>query len=76
MSVDSLADRIRSEALIADRPGQMARLEAIANEVEERRERADATAVRMERLAEDLVYLDVPTWVVDKVHDALNGADQ
>jgi hypothetical protein len=31
--VSNLADRIRSEANIADRPGQMERLEAIANEV-------------------------------------------
>ncbi len=30
----TLADRIRSEAAQADRPGQMARLEAIAEEVE------------------------------------------
>lgn len=32
--MSTLADRIRSEAAIADRPGQMARLEAIAMEVE------------------------------------------
>lgn len=31
---ESLSDRIRSEAAIADRPGQMARLEAIAVEVD------------------------------------------
>lgn len=31
---ERLADRIRSEAEVADRPGQMARLEAIADEVE------------------------------------------
>ena len=30
----SLGDRIRSEAAIADRPGQMDRLEAIADEVD------------------------------------------
>lgn len=31
---DALAERIRSEASIADRPGQLVRLEAIADEVE------------------------------------------
>lgn len=31
---DTLSDRIRSEAAQADRPGQMARLEAIADEVD------------------------------------------
>ena len=32
---EDLADRIRAEALLADRPGQLARLEALADEVEQ-----------------------------------------
>lgn len=38
---DTLADRIRSEAAQSARPGQMARLEAIANEVERLRRGAE-----------------------------------
>jgi len=36
---ETLADRIRSEAELAERPGQMKRLEDLANEVEKRLER-------------------------------------
>lgn len=47
--MNTLADRIRSEAAIADRPGQMGRLETIAAEVEA----AEATIARIRNLADE-----------------------
>jgi hypothetical protein len=48
----SIGDEIRSEAAIADRPGQMARLDALAARVDRIAEYADAARGYVEELAD------------------------
>lgn len=50
----SLADQIRAQAAISARPGQLAELERIADEVEARIFRADSDKVTLDRVADEL----------------------
>ncbi len=50
----SLADQIRAQAAISARPGQLAELERIADEVETRIFRADSDKVTLDRVADEL----------------------